>query len=592
MLQPVFIAISTQFVNKYCEFAPNNGDLQSDFQLRNSRFLKEFSKAMKIALAQLNYRIADFDGNSAKIISQIERAKAEGVDLVVFSELSVTGYYPHDLLERKEFIQKAEAAILRIASHCTGIAAIVGGPRINRGEKGKMLFNSAFFLNDGKIESIHNKSLLPTYDVFDEYRHFEPNTEFSIVEYRGERLAITVCEDLWDELPTENEFAKDKIYRTSPLEELAKFSPTMVINLSASPFSYNQENWRKDILIRKAKRYNLPIIYVNQTGAQTELIFDGGSVVISREGEIIRELKYFTEDFTVFDTGEVMNPVLQEPKETIRKIHDALVLGMKDYFGKLGFTKATLGLSGGIDSAVTLVLAVRALGNHNIRVLLMPSVFSSDHSIADARVLAERLQVQYDIVPIQSAVDSVNSEMAPLFRDLPHDVTEENIQARMRGIYLMALCNKFGYVLLNTSNKSEAAVGYGTLYGDMNGGLSVLGDIYKTDVYRLAEFINRTYEIIPVNTIVKPPSAELRPGQKDADSLPEYGILDKILFSYIELNRSPEEITAEGFDRDTVNKVVRLVNMNEYKRFQAPPILRVTTKAFGFGRRMPLVARY
>lgn len=547
---------------------------------------------MKVALAQLNYTIGDLEGNSAKMIANIEKAKNEGADLVVFSELSVTGYYPHDLLEKKEFIQKAENAVLRIAEHCIGIAAFIGAPRINENERGKQLYNSAFFLNDGKIQHIQNKTLLPTYDIFDEYRHFEPNRDFNIVEFKGEKIAITICEDLWDELPTANEFGKDKLYQVSPMEELAKLNPAFVVNISASPFSYNQEEWRKNVLIKKAIKYKIPILYINQVGAQTELIFDGGSVAIDETGEIVKELKYFEEDFMLIDTQNFGEKQLQHKTGTIEKIHDALVLGIRDYFGKMGFRKATLGLSGGIDSALTLVLAVRALAAENIRVLLMPSKYSSDHSVDDARQLAENLGVQYDIVNIQSAVDAFETGLTSLFAGTNSDITEENIQARARGIYLMAISNKFGHILLNTTNKSECAVGYGTLYGDMNGGLAVLGDVYKTDIFKMARFINRDNEIIPENTITKPPSAELRPNQKDSDSLPEYHDLDRMLFSYIELNMSPKEITELGFDENVITRVIRMVNMNEYKRFQAAPILRVSSKAFGFGRRMPLVAKY
>lgn len=547
---------------------------------------------MKVAFAQLNYTIGDFEGNSAKIIQYINKAKNAGADLVVFSELSVTGYYPHDLLEKKEFIQKAENTVLKIAEHCVEIAAIIGAPRINENERGKQLYNSAFFLNEGKIQHIQNKTLLPTYDIFDEYRHFEPNREFKTVEFKGERIAITICEDLWDELPTANEFGKDKLYQISPMEELSKLNPDFVVNISASPFSYNQEEWRKNVLINKAKKYKVPIFYINQVGAQTELIFDGGSVFINNEGEIVKELKYFEEDFLVVDTGNIGVKQFQPTSETIEKIHDALVLGIRDYFGKMGFRKATLGLSGGIDSALTLALAVRALGVDNVRVLLMPSKYSSDHSVDDARQLAENLSVQYNIVNIQEAVDTFETGLSPLFTGTTPDVTEENIQARARGIYLMAISNKFGHILLNTTNKSECAVGYGTLYGDMNGGLAVLGDVYKMDVFKLSNFINRESEIIPQNTITKPPSAELRPNQKDTDSLPEYHDLDRMLFSYIELNMSPKEITELGFDEKVVNRVIRMVNINEYKRFQAAPILRISSKAFGFGRRMPLVAKY
>ncbi len=547
---------------------------------------------MKVAFAQLNYTIGDFEGNSEKIIQHIKKAKLGGADLVVFSELSVTGYYPHDFLEKKEFIHKAEKAVAKIAKNCVGIAAIIGAPRINENARGKQLYNSAFFLYEGKIQQIQNKTLLPTYDIFDEYRHFEPNREFKIVEFKGERIAITICEDLWDELPTANEFGKDKLYQVSPMEELSILNPDFVVNISASPFSYNQEEWRKNVLMNKAKKYNLPILYINQVGAQTELIFDGGSVFIDPNGEVVKELKYFEEDFLIIDTLNIGKKQLQPKFETIEKIHNALVLGIRDYFGKIGFTKATLGLSGGIDSAITVVLAVRALGAENVRVLLMPSKYSSDHSIDDALQLAENLGIEYDIINIQSAVDEFETGLAPLFKGTNPDVTEENIQARARGIYLMAISNKFGHILLNTTNKSECAVGYGTLYGDMNGGLAVLGDVYKMDVFKLAHFINRENEIIPVNTITKPPSAELRPDQKDSDSLPEYHDLDRMLFSYIEMNMSPKEIIEQGFDEKTVARVIRLVNMNEYKRFQAAPILRISSKAFGFGRRMPLVAKY
>ncbi|MGE0020986.1 MAG: NAD+ synthase [Draconibacterium sp.] len=547
---------------------------------------------MKIAFAQLNYTIGDFEGNSAKIIANIEKAKTEGADLVVFSELSVTGYYPHDLLEKKEFIQKAEISVAKIATFCNGIAAIVGAPRINQNEKGKQLFNAAFLLFNGEIQYIQDKTLLPTYDIFDEYRHFEPNRQFGLAQYKGENFAITICEDLWDEQPTASEFGKDKLYQISPMEELARLNPAFVINISASPFSYNQEEWRKNVLINKAKKFKIPVLYINQVGAQTELIFDGGSVFINENGEIVKELKYFEEDFLVVDTGNIGEKQLQPKAETIEKIHDALVLGIGDYFRKMGFTRATLGLSGGIDSAITVVLAVEALGAENVRVLLLPSKYSSDHSVEDARQLAENLGIQYEIVKIQPVVDAFEAALSPLFAGTSPGVTEENIQARARGIYLMAISNKFGHILLNTTNKSESAVGYGTLYGDMNGGLAVLGDVYKTDIFKMSRFINRDREIIPENTIIKPPSAELRPDQKDTDSLPEYHDLDRMLFGYIEMNLSPKEIVDMGFNESVVNRVIRMVNMNEYKRFQAAPILRVSSKAFGFGRRMPLVARY
>lgn len=546
---------------------------------------------MKIAIAQLNYHIGNFELNTSKIIDCINKSKDAGADLVVFSELSVTGYYPHDLLERKEFVEQSYRAIDQIAACCNGIAAIVGGPSINPEPRGKKLFNSAFFMYDGKVQQIVNKSLLPTYDIFDEYRHFEPNKQFSVFDFCGKKIAITICEDLWDEQETQNEFGREKLYQLSPLKELSVLNPELVINLSASPFSYNQENSRKNILIKNAIKYQLPILYVNQVGAQTELVFDGGSFFLDKYGIIQEELNYFEEDFRIIDT-EIHSGNLQPKTETIEKIHHALVLGIRDYFTKMGFKKATLGLSGGIDSALVLVLAVEALGKENVRVLLMPSRFSSDHSVNDALQLAENLGIQYETIPIQPMVDSFEQNLSDVFAGLASNVAEENIQARTRGILLMAISNKFGNILLNTTNKSECAVGYGTLYGDMNGGLSVLGDVYKTDVFKMARWINRDQEIIPENSILKPPSAELRPDQKDTDSLPDYNMLDQILFDYIELNLSPEEIIARGFDEATVLRTVRMVNNNEYKRFQAPPIIRVSSKAFGFGRRIPLVAIY
>ncbi|RKD99950.1 NAD+ synthase [Marinifilum flexuosum] len=548
---------------------------------------------MKIALAQLNYHIGNFESNTEKIISAIEKSKKENVDLVVFSELAICGYPPKDLLERKDFIERTQDALQKVAEACTDIAAVVGGPSINPNTKGKNLYNSAFFISNGKVESIHNKTLLPNYDIFDEYRYFEPNTEFSLVEYKGKKIAITVCEDLWEKQPTDNNFAKSELYTISPMEELNKLNPDFVVNIAASPFSYNQQDLRTNILKSNIERYNLPVVYVNQIGAHTELIFDGDSMVLNSKGDVACRLKYFEEDYKVVDMNEIEDNAIEIAEvDYIEKIHDALVLGLKDYFGKMGFKQATLGLSGGIDSAVTVVLAERALGKENVRVLLMPSEFSSDHSIKDAVDLAENLGIEYEIVNIQEIFSEFQKALKPSFGDLPFNVAEENIQARIRGTLVMGLSNKFGHILLNTSNKSEAAVGYGTLYGDMNGGLSVLGDVYKTDVFKMAWFMNKDKEIIPVNTIVKPPSAELRPDQKDSDSLPDYDVLDGILYRYIEKNMSSKEIIADGFEKQIVEKTIRLVNMNEYKRFQTPPILRVSSKAFGFGRKIPLVAKH
>ncbi|MBL7970966.1 MAG: NAD(+) synthase, partial [Prolixibacteraceae bacterium] len=384
---------------------------------------------MKIAIAQLNYHIGNFAHNTSKIIEYINKSKAGGAELVVFTELSVTGYYPHDLLEHKEFIGQSYDAVQQIAAHCQGIAAIIGAPSINPEPRGKKLFNSAFFMYDGAVRQVVNKSLLPTYDIFDEYRHFEPNKQFSVFDFNGKKLAITICEDLWDEQETQNEFGREKLYQLSPLKELSALKPDLVINISASPFSYNQENWRKNILVKNAIKYKLPIVYANQVGAQTELIFDGGSFYINKNGEIQEELNYFEEDFRIIDT-EVATENLQPKTEYIEKIYQALILGIRDYFGKMGFKKATLGLSGGIDSALVLVLATEALGKDNVRVLLMPSRYSSDHSVDDALQLAQNLGIQHEIIAIQPMVDSFEKALSGVFANLPSDVTEENIQAR------------------------------------------------------------------------------------------------------------------------------------------------------------------
>ncbi|SMO68828.1 NAD+ synthase (glutamine-hydrolysing) [Saccharicrinis carchari] len=549
---------------------------------------------MKIALAQLNFHVGNFAANTQKIITSIEKAQADLCELIVFSELAVCGYPPLDLLEREAFVQQCLQQIDVIASRCQDITAVVGCPSINDQASGKKLFNSAFVLSAGKIQSVHHKTLLPNYDVFDEYRYFEPNRHFSLVEVNGKKMALTICEDLWDEQPVANSFAKDKLYTNSPMQELKKLNPDFVVNIAASPFSYNQGHIRHQIISQKAIKNKLPFVYVNQVGANTELVFDGSSLVVNSKGQIVNQLNSFKEDiqYCYLQDVEQDNVLTKVQAGKMQLICDALVLGVRDYFSKTGFTKATLGLSGGLDSAVTLVIAEQALGAQNLRVLLLPSKYSSEHSIKDAEELANNLNVAYDILPIGDIVDSYEHTLNPLFKGLKPDLTEENIQARIRGSLLMALSNKFGHILLNTSNKSEAAVGYGTLYGDMNGGLSVLGDVYKTDVFALARYINRKEEIIPVNTIVKPPSAELRPDQKDSDSLPDYEVLDQILFNYIEKNQSQQDIIAAGFDADVVKKAIRMVNLNEYKRFQTAPIIRVSSKAFGMGRRIPLVTKF
>ncbi len=555
---------------------------------------------MRIALAQLNYTINHFDLNRGKIVDAIERAKSEGADLVVFSELAVCGYPPRDLLEQEEFIQKCYSSINAIASCCSGITAIVGAPSLNPNPKGKMLYNSAFVLQNGVVHSIHGKTLLPDYDIFDEYRYFEPADDgYDLVEVAGKRLAVTVCEDLWDDQPTgEANFRRHKLYRSSPMEHMAMLKPDIIINIAASPFSYNIEQQRLQVLQGNIVRYGLPVIYVNQVGGNAELLFDGGSMVLDANGAVACRLTSFSEDFRVVSSDDFKHSCrssecsVENQENRIARIHDALVMGISDYFRKMGFSHATLGLSGGIDSAVVLALAHSALGSDAIRVLLLPSQYSSKHSVDDAVTLAARMGIRYDTISIQPIFDSFKSQLADLFQGLPEGVAEENIQARVRGTLLMAISNKFGHLLLNTTNKSEAAVGYGTLYGDMNGAIAVLGDVYKTDVYNLASYINRNQEVIPPSIISKPPSAELRPNQKDTDSLPPYDVLDRILFAYIEQNHSVKDIIGMGFDSALVHRVIRMVCTSEYKRFQAPPILRVSSKAFGYGRRMPLVSSW
>ena len=552
---------------------------------------------MKIALAQLNYHVGDFKGNLSRITRAAADAGEKGAELVVFSELSICGYPPLDLLERKEFIDACLSHVEMLAAAIDpGIGVLVGGPEPNPGSKGKMLYNSVFFLYGGQIRQVFRKSLLPTYDIFDEYRYFEPNREFKILEFKGKRLAVTICEDLWDEQPFENEYARSRLYTTNPLEELVGLQPHAVINLAASPFSHRKMEAKQSIFTGKAKRYGLPVLYCNQVGAQTELIFEGGSMAVNPAGRVSARLPFFREDYLILELDELIrsspDPSPGEIPDRIGSMAGALICGIRDYFGKLEFKTATLGLSGGIDSAVTLALASKALGPKNLHVLLLPSQYSSGHSIDDSVEMARMLGVKYDILPIDSLFNQFRETLIPLFQNLPEDIAEENIQARIRGTLLMALSNKFGNILLNTSNKSETAVGYGTLYGDMSGGISVLGDVYKTDVYLLARHLNTVNKMIPENIITKAPSAELRPDQKDTDSLPPYEELDQILEAYIEKQLTVEKLVEMGFEKALVKRIINLVNQNEYKRYQTPPILRISSKAFGVGRRLPLVAKY
>lgn len=618
---------------------------------------------MKIALAQQNYHIGNFEANTRKIIDAIRQAKQAGADLVVFSELSVCGYPPRDFLEFEDFIAQCYASVDRIREEADTIGVIVGAPARNTAPPGKDLFNAAWLLYEKEIKGVAYKTCLPTYDVFDEYRYFEPGYEWKVIPFKGKKIALTICEDIWN-------LGDNPLYRVCPMDQLIGQSPDLMINISASPFDYDHDADRREVVRQNVLKYKLPMYYCNAVGSQTEIVFDGGSLVYDAKGKLIKELKYFEEDLEVVDLPapvppfyeeilpgfsipihteeageELMTPTAKTPgpgetaivakketageheglqekspaaehaafdkemrvsklkdpgkvieyltnRENIHQIHQALILGIRDYFSKMGFSKAILGSSGGIDSAVTLALACEALGKDNVRAILLPSPYSTSHSVSDAEQLSRTLGNPYDIIPIREVYEGLLHTLEPVFNGTSFGLAEENLQSRTRGNILMGIANKFGYILLNTSNKSELSTGYGTLYGDMAGGLSVLGDIYKMQVYALARYINRDGEIIPAGILEKAPSAELRPDQKDSDSLPEYDVLDKVLYQYIERRQGPREIVALGIDEALVKRVLRLVNTNEYKRNQFCPIIRVSCKAFGVGRRVPIVGKY
>ena len=558
---------------------------------------------MKIILAQQNYHIGNFESNTQKIIAAIEEGKKQHADLMVFSELCICGYPPLDLLDFTNFIEKCNESIDMIRSHTQGIGVLIGTPSVNEKKEGKNLFNSAYLLYNNTIVDVVHKSLLPTYDVFDEYRYFEPAYAWHTMMFNGKKLAVTICEDIWN-------LGDNPLYRICPMDALIKEQPDVMINLSASPFDYTRIEERKAIIQANVAKYKIPLIYCNTVGSQTEIIFDGGSLVFDKDANLLKEGKYFEEDMLTvnfLDNGSFeemsiatskeissvkWNPRVYDQHLHTDRIYDAIVLGVKDYFSKMGFKHAILGSSGGIDSAVTLAIACEALGNENVHALLLPSQYSTGHSVDDAVALSKNLGNPYDLIAIQPVFDAFMDQLKPIYKDLPFNLAEENIQARTRGNLLMAVANKFGYILLNTTNKSECATGYGTLYGDMAGGISVLGDVYKMQVYALANHINRNGEIIPQHIIDKAPSAELRPNQKDSDSLPDYSLLDSILYQYIERHHGSKEIIAMGFEKEMVERTLRLVNISEYKRNQFCPIIRVSPKAFGVGRRVPIVANY
>jgi NAD+ synthase (glutamine-hydrolysing) len=541
---------------------------------------------MKVLLAQQNYHIGNISYNTSKIIAAIEHAQSVNASLVVFSELAVCGYPPKDLLEHEHFIESCKQAILEIAHHTKHIHVLVGAPhqQYNSANQ-KRLFNSAYHLHNGAIQQIIHKTLLPTYDIFDEARYFESATENQCITIEGVKFAITICEDIWN--------IQNHKYPTQPLDALVIEQPDCIINLSASPFDYSQEQKRYQTLLATVQHYHLPIMYCNAVGAQTDLVFDGGSLYMNAEGEIIEKANSFEEALLLIDTNISSKENQSSPSaaQSIASIHQALTIGIRDYFSKMGFQNALIASSGGIDSAVVVALACEALGPDKVHTLLLPSPFSSSHSISDAIALANNLNFSHDTIAIDSIYQSYTSSLAYVFEGLPFSVAEENLQSRIRGGLVMAYANKFNKIVLNTSNKSELATGYGTLYGDMIGGLSILGDLYKTQVYELAHYINSNATIIPLSIIEKAPSAELRPNQKDSDSLPEYEILDAILFQLIEEQASVEQVIKNGFDEKLVKRTAQLLTHNEYKRNQFCPILRVSSKSFGSGRRIPIVAK-
>jgi NAD+ synthetase len=556
---------------------------------------------MRLGLAQLNTTVGDLPGNRQKILDAYHTLVAQGAELVVFPELVVCGYPPRDLLFKRRFVPDCEDSLHRIAQHIGDVPAFIGTVERNTTGSGRPAFNSAVFVHRGRIVATARKCLLPTYDVFDEDRYFEPAASPLVVEHAGRRIGITICEDLW----THPTLSTRQLYRgIDPTRQLAVQNCDLMINLSASPWHYDKRNVRQTLVADAARALHCPVAYVNAVGGNDELIFDGRSLVCDASGELRAGLPAFAEDLRVIDLSSstpsssqpsTLHSPLLSPSFTQDECQDtfsALVLGLRDYAHKSGFKRALIALSGGIDSALVAVIAVHALGAENVMGVSLPSAISSQHSRDDARLLAENLGIRFETITIADAVAATEASLTSLFAGLPRDVAEENIQARIRGVIMMALSNKFSSLLLTTGNKSEVAVGYCTLYGDMAGGLAVISDVFKTQVYNLSRWINRDREVIPHNTIEKPPSAELRPGQVDQDSLPPYDILDAILEGYVEQGLSRRDLVAQGFDEAVVNDIARKVDLNEYKRKQAAPGLKTTPLAFGVGRRIPIVQKY
>jgi len=542
---------------------------------------------MKIALAQINPTIGDFAGNEAKILAADRRGIEAGADLVVVTELAVTGYPPRDLLHRKDFVTQNLAVLDRLAAATGETGLLVGFVGENKSRPGREVNNAVALLHRGKIVATRAKTLLPTYDVFDEDRYFQPGAGNNPAVFNRRKVGLTICEDIWND----EDFWPERRYRNNPPVELAEAGAQIIFNVSASPWHLGKNKTRFEMLRSLAVKTKRPVVFCNQVGGNDELVFDGGSLVFNAAGKLIAQGKLFEEDFIVVDTASTAEVASAElPDEEL--VYKALGLGLRDYLHKCGFKSAVLGLSGGIDSALTACLAVAALGKENVRGVSLPSQYSSPGSLDDARILAQNLGIRYDVIPIQPVFESCKAQLKTVFAGRPEDIAEENLQARIRGTLLMGLSNKFGSLLLTTGNKSELAVGYCTLYGDMNGGLAVISDVPKMMVYRLAKWINRERQIIPAASLTKAPSAELRPNQIDQDSLPPYDVLDAILEAYVVQGKTSAEIITAGFDEATVRRVIRLIDLSEYKRRQAAPGLKVTSKAFGLGRRVPVAQRF
>lgn len=543
---------------------------------------------MKIALGQINPTVADFSGNTAKIIEFAQRAQRAGAGLILFPELAVCGYPPRDLVERSSFVAKNREAVECIAAQTKGISVICGMVTPAEPDAGKSVMNSAALLRDGKIAFVQSKMLLPTYDVFDEMRNFAPARKQELFDFCGNRMALTICEDAWND----KDFWNKRLYRQDPVEELVRAGGNFVLNISASPFWLGKRELRRDMLATIARSDNVPVVMVNQVGGNDSLVFDGSSLVLNRLGEVVAQGKSFEEDLVLFDSATLEGEMHEQIAGEEASAYGALVLGTRDYVRKCGFKKVIIGLSGGIDSALTAAIAADAVGPENVIGVGMPGPYSSPGSIEDARLLAANLGVRFELLPINEICKSYLDVLKAVFAGLKEDVTEENIQSRARGSLLMALSNKFNAIVLSTGNKSELGVGYCTLYGDMVGGLAVISDVPKTLVYRISHYVNSLRPVIPQATLEKPPSAELRPDQKDSDSLPPYDVLDAILEDYVEDSHSPAQIAEErGFDVELVKRVVRMIDRAEYKRQQAAPGIKISAKAFGYGRRFPIAAK-